>query len=397
MATSCPACGDADVDVFYEQKGVPSHSVKLMPSRETALTFPTGDLRIAFCPSCGFVFNAAFDATLNAYDQDCEETQGFSPHFQLWIVGLAQRVVDQLELQGKHTVEIGCGKGEFLALVAELGGGTGTGIDPAYIPGGRLETTAADRLTFLSELFTAEHTGLLDDAQAIAHRHTLEHIAPVAEHVRMIRSAIGDRDVPIFFELPETLRVLREGAFWDVYYEHCSYFTPGSLARLMRREGFDITDLGLEYDDQYIVLFGRPGDGTSPVLALEDDLSATATAVEQFRTEVPARIAALQERIDEERVRGGRVVIWGAGSKGVAFLTTLGMDVRGEAAIEYAVDINPHKQGQFMPGTGQEVVGPAFMAEYRPTLVLAMNPVYVEEISRELAGLGVDDATVIGV
>jgi hypothetical protein len=31
---------------------------------------------------------------------------------------------------------------------------------------------------------------------------------------------------PVLFELPDVLRVLEEVAFWDVYYEHCSYFTP---------------------------------------------------------------------------------------------------------------------------------------------------------------------------
>lgn len=390
MIEECSACGGHDLDVFYEQKGVPSHSVKLMADRATALTWPTGDLRIALCRDCGFVFNTAFDVSLNRYDQDCEESQGFSAHFQLWIIGLAQHVVDTLGLRGKTLLEIGCGKGEFLALVAELSGGRGVGIDPAYIPG-RLETSALDRLTFHQELFTASHTGLLDGVDALAHRHTLEHISPVAEHVRSIREAIGGREMPVFFELPETLRVLREGAFWDVYYEHCSYFTPGSLARLLRREGFDVTGLELDYDDQYICLFGQAGDGDSPRLALEDDLAATAAAVEHFRVAVPERLEELGAAVDAERERGGRTVVWGAGSKGVAFLTTLGAN----DAIELAVDINPHKQGKFMPGTGQEVVGPERLAEYRPTLVLAMNPVYCDEIRRDLERVGVD-AKVVG-
>ena len=44
----------------------------------------------------------------------------------------------------------------------------------------------------------------------------------------MVRRAIGDRlDTVVLFELPDVERVLREVAFWDVYYEHCSYFTLG--------------------------------------------------------------------------------------------------------------------------------------------------------------------------
>jgi hypothetical protein len=47
---------------------------------------------------------------------------------------------------------------------------------------------------------------------------------------------IGERDdTAVFFETPDAKRVLAEGAFWDIYYEHCSYFsperTPGCFAR----------------------------------------------------------------------------------------------------------------------------------------------------------------------
>ncbi len=94
----------------------------------------------------------------------------------------------------------------------------------------------------------------------------------------------------------------------------------------------------------------------------------------------------------ELRRRGGRAVIWGAGSKGVAFLTALGI----VEEIQYAVDINPHKHGMFMAGTGQEIVAPDFLQELDPQLVIVMNPVYLDEIRRDLADLGVD-AKVVAV
>ena len=82
---------------------------------------------------------------------------------------------------------------------------------------------------------------------------------------------------------------------------------------------------------------------------------------------------------------GRRSVIWGAGSKGVSFLTNLATD-----DIKYAVDINPTKHGFFMAGTGQEIVGPEFLSDYGPELVVAMNSVYLDEIRADLDRLGVD-------
>ena len=84
------------------------------------------------------------------------------------------------------------------------------------------------------------------------------------------------------------------------------------------------------------------------------------------------------------RHSGRRAVIWGAGSKGVAFLTTLGL----REEIPYTVDINPHKQGTFMAGTGQEIKAPAFLQEYKPDVVIVMNPIYRNEIQQELKRMG---------
>ena len=56
--------------------------------------------------------------------------------------------------------------------------------------------------------------------------------------------------------------------------------------------------------------------------------------------------------------------------------------------IEYAVDINPFKWGKFMAGTGQQIVSPEFLVDYRPDLVVAMNPIYLDEIRLQLEELG---------
>ena len=68
-----------------------------------------------------------------------------------------------------------------------------------------------------------------------------------------------------------------------------------------------------------------------------------------------------------------------------AFLTTLKL---GEE-IEYVVDINPHRQNKYMPGTGQKIVGPEFLADYRPSHIVVMNPIYCKEIQKDLDKLGV--------
>jgi hypothetical protein len=86
------------------------------------------------------------------------------------------------------------------------------------------------------------------------------------------------------------------------------------------------------------------------------------------------------------RSEGRKTVIWGGGSKGVGFLAALGL---GEE-IECAVDINPAKQGMFMPGTGHEIVAPDRLSALAPDLVIVLNPAYEAEIRRDLVSLGLE-------
>ena len=60
---TCPNCGATEVSAFYEVNQVPVHSVLLLESRDEAVNFATGDVQLAFCACCGFIFNTKFDAS----------------------------------------------------------------------------------------------------------------------------------------------------------------------------------------------------------------------------------------------------------------------------------------------------------------------------------------------
>ena len=60
---------------------------------------------------------------------------------------------------------------------------------------------------------------------------------------------------------------------------------------------------------------------------------------------------------------GKTVALWGSGSKAVSYLTTLGVTDE----VQAVVDINPHKHGKFLAGTGHEIVAPEALRQLRPT------------------------------
>jgi SAM-dependent methyltransferase len=384
LDATCPGCGTPGMNRFYDVSGVPVHSVLLMFTRDEALTYPRRDISLGFCEVCGFISNIAFDPTVHEYSTKYEETQGFSPTFNSFHRTLAQRLIDKYDLHDKDIIEIGCGKGEFLMLLCEMGNNRGVGFDPAYVSE-RNTSESRDRVKFIQDFYSEKYTDYHGDF--VCCKMTLEHIPDTKAFVSTVRRSIGDRfNTTVFFQIPDMTRILRDVAFWDIYYEHCSYFTKGSLARLFRACGFDVLDIGTEYDDQYLMIEARPGTGRgTPVLAEENDLEQTRADVADFAGRINGRFSYWRQTLQGIVDRGESAVLWGGGSKGVAFLTTLGITNE----IQYAVDINPYKHGTFMAGTGHEIVSPDFLQSHPPHVVIVMNPIYCDEIGKDLARMGI--------
>lgn len=363
----------------------------MLRDQNQALTYPTGNMALTLCDDCGYIFNAAFVADNTEYSESYEASQGSSKVFMVWLEEMAAEFVKRNNLEGKTILEVGCGQGEFLAMATRASKGRGIGIDPAYKPGFISEEDAKNTsffTDFFNETFFTDERFADITCDAVAHRHTLEHIIEVAPHTRQVLKAAEQNNAVMFFELPEMKRILSDLAFWDIYYEHCNYFTPGSLARLLRREGLGLTHLATEYDDQYCLAEGTMGAKTQ-TLPLEDDMDEIKKLVDEFSVNFPKQMEELGNTVAGAK----KPIIWGAGSKGTSFLTNLGLDL---SRLGLVVDIDTHKHGTFMAKTGQPVEGPDALIEYQPDLVVAMNSIYLNEIQADLDARGVH-AKLIGV
>lgn len=381
--TSCPACSGQALWEIYRLDAIPVQSCILLDTETEARNFPRHPLVLKFCDTCGFVFNAVFDLSKVDYASTTEESQHFSGTFNRFARDLAAEVASLYDLKGKQTLEIGCGKGEFLQELADQTGTIGLGVDPGFIPE-RLPGADGHEITFQREYF--DPATIATSPDFVVCRHTLEHIPEVGRFMHEIAQVTDGRDdVGIFFETPDVRRVLEEGAFWDIYFEHCSYFTLGSHARLFRRAGFDVTRLYLAYDDQYIIQYAEPATGRE-ILPQEDDLDAVRKLAAAFPQKVAEIRAYWTEFVRSRHAAGKRVAIWGGGSKGVSFLTT--NDLRDEVA--QVIDINTFKQGKYLPGTGHLVSGPESLQASPPDTVIVMNPIYLPEIGAQLASMGLN-------
>lgn len=382
---SCPNCTHGTMQVFHELKMVPTNSCILLSTRDEALAYPKGNISLGLCQHCGFISNVDFDPKLTEYSGRYEETQGFSDTFNQFHKMLAQRLIDKYQLTHKNIIEIGCGKGEFLVLLCEMGPNTGVGFDPGFSE--ERISPELKNITFIKDFYSEKYAEYHGDF--LCCKMTLEHIPNTSEFITTIRRSIANQmDTTVFFQIPNAERIIKTSAFEDIFYEHCSYFTKASLSFLFIHSGFDVLDVTTEYDDQYLTIEAKPSpnslginhctgfDATKDIEGLQEDIS-------RFKRQLDEKHHYWTSMLATHHQSRKKVVIWGSGSKAEAFLTSLQISEE----IGLVVDINPYKNGYYMAGTGHKIVLPSSLIDYQPDTVIIMNAIYKTEISNTLAQL----------
>lgn len=375
----CPLCGSKQVRMFFEMLDVPVHCNVLWSDQRAARNCPKGDIKLGFCPVCSFIANLAFEPARLEYTQAYDNSLHFSPRFQDYARSLAKLLVERYGLYNRDIIEIGCGKGDFLVLLCEIGNNRGVGFDPAYVEQEQ-HIEVKDQIKFIQDSYSERYGKIQGDL--IVCRQTLEHIHNPKGFLSTLRRAIGDRlKTNVFFEVPNALHTFLRLSVWDIIYEHCSYFTPFSLSLIFSSCGFQVCDLTEEFEGQYLSIHALPASEGVPSSNARvhyeqpHQINQIARGILSFSANYQNKVKTCRNMLERIEARGQRAVVWGAGSKGVTFLNTF-----KDFQIGYTVDINPNKHDMYIPGTGQRIVPPEFLRDYQPDVIIVMNPIYKREI-----------------
>lgn len=181
--------------------------------------------------------------------------------------------------------------------------------------------------------------GLGLSADAVVLRHVLEHIAdPRAFLAEMAEANQGGQ---IYIEVPCFDWIVEHRAWFDVFYEHVNYFRLDDLRRMFGT----VHEAGHLFGGQYLYVVADLGTlrepGETPVARLEMPLDFTAS------------IERAKQIIQAQPEAGS--AIWGASSKGVIYSLFL---QRAGVSVDQVVDINPAKQGRYLPLSGARVSSP---------------------------------------
>lgn len=330
---------------LFRAENLPVFQNKIFDSEQEAVSCPTGDVVLVQNMQTGLIYNATFDSGLLSYDGEYQNEQAHSSVFQSHLESVAEII--RRHCHHKAILEIGCGKGYFLDYLRSLGYDA-TGIDPAY----EGDSPHVAKARFESSL------GLKCDF--IVLRHVLEHVwNPVGflAEIADANSCVGT----IYIEVPCFDWICRNRAWFDIFYEHVNYFRLDDLIGMFTA----VHEAGHLFGGQYLYIVAnlaslRASRYCSPVEFPSDFLAGLASAVALTSTAT-------------------RRAVWGAAAKGMMFALYM---KRLGTPIDFAVDINPAKQGKYLAGSGLQVLSPsqAFEVMADGDSIFIMNSNYADEI-----------------
>jgi SAM-dependent methyltransferase len=378
--THCPICSGSRHVELDRRARIPLLQNRVWDDPVSARAAPAGSLRMFFCTDCEFAWNDAFDPSVDLYDPAYDNNQLASNRFHSHVEAMVDRIVAAAPAEGGiHLVEIGCGQGTFLATLADAGLGrfeSLTGFDPAW----RGQTPTASREIQIRQSYFGDGRAPPDGAQPdfIVSRHTIEHVADPLRFLRSIRAHISDSPrARLFLETPDIGWILRNLQLQDLFYEHCSIFSPRTFEVALALAGFEILHLEQVFGGQYLWVEARPSEAA----AFSPPRPCASDEALRFVERRPSFTNVWRKRIEGEATRAP-VWLWGASSKGVTF--ALLVDGCG-ARLSGAIDINPDKIGRYMPISGLPIATPEELPN--GAVVILMNPNYRSEVVDRLEAL----------
>lgn len=228
-------------------------------------------------------------------------------------------------------------------------------------------------------------------ADLLLGNNVLAHVPDVNDFVGGMKALLKPNGI-ITMEFPHLLKLIGENQFDTIFHEHFSYFSFLTVEKIFaahQLELFDVEELPTHGGS--LRIYARhtadQSEGKSErVLELKDrELQAGLNRIETYASfEEKARLTKhkLVKFLVEIKQDHRSIVGYGAAGKGCILLNYCG--IRSDF-LDYVVDLSPHKQGLFLPGTHNPIYPPARIRETKPDYLLILPWNLKKEIMEQMS------------
>ncbi len=390
--TPCRFCGTPLRHVFADLGSSPLANAYLSPERVGAME-PYYPLRALVCSRCFLVQLEEFETPERIFS----DYAYFSSYSVSWLQHCRRYTEQMTEMLGldeqSRVVELASNDGYLLQYFQALGIRV-LGVEPAA---NVAEVALRKGIPTLVEFFGRRIARLLAAelrADLLLGNNVLAHVPDLNDFVGGMKILLAP-DGMITMEFPHLLRLIEDRQWDTIYHEHFSYFSFLTVSRVFAAHGlrlFDVEELpthggslrvyGAHHDDA-----GKP-DTARTLEMREREREAGYEQLETY-TRYGARVETDKRGILQFLIGlkndGRHVVGYGAPAKGNTLLNYCG--VRRDF-LDYTVDLNPHKQGRFLPGSHIPIRAPQAIREDHPDVVMILPWNLRDEIVEQLSFIG---------
>jgi SAM-dependent methyltransferase len=388
-APSCRFCSAPLEHVFVDLGMSPIANSYLRPEQLLRME-PFYPLRCLVCSKCFLVQLEEFESPEQIFSDDYAY---FSSYSSSWVEHARQYVgmaVERFELgPDQRVVEIASNDGYLLQFFVQRGV-PALGIEPAANTAAAARERGVETLVRFFGTDTAREVAANQRADLIIGNNVLAHVPDLNDFVAGIAVLLAPEGT-VTMEFPHLLRLI-ENREWDtIYHEHFSYFSWLTVRQVFAVHGLRLYDVDeIPTHGGSLRIYGCHAGSDRPdapaVAELEGrERDAGLDRLEtylSFEQRVREHKWSIVEFLTAERRAGNRIAAYGAPAKGNTLLNYCG--VRNDL-IEFTADMNPVKQGRFLPGTHIPIFAPEHIREARPDLVLILPWNIRAEIAAQLA------------
>ncbi len=340
---------------------------------------PTFPLHVYVCDNCLLVQLKEAQTTPEGMFSDYSY---FSSYSASWLQH-AKKYTDQMTQRfsfssGHQVVEIASNDGYLLQYFKEKGIPI-LGIEPARnIAKVAIEKGIPTHIAFFGEETARQ---LVQDgihADLLLGNNVFAHVPHLNDFVKGMKIILAPEGV-ITLEFPHLLQLMQQNQFDTIYHEHFSYFSLLVLEKVFKAHGLELFDVEeLPTHGGSLRVYVKHQESPRKIeqqhlqTVLDKEKKAGLDKLETYLSyaeRVEKVKTSLLDFLHQAQKAGKTVAAYGAPAKGNTLLNYCKVT---SSLLPFTVDLSPHKQGHFLPGSHVPIYSPEKIKEIQPDYLLIL-------------------------
>jgi len=331
---------------------------ELYSSKTESLAAQTFPLEVVICEKCKHVQLKHIVSPKRLFDNYVYRS-GNSKFFNAHFTSLAKFISGKLSAGSGLVVEVGSNDG-FLLGELQKENLMAVGIEPSEKLASHCRRIGLEvKQGYLDNDIVESILGEFGPADVVVGNNVFAHIDDLVSAFRLVEKLLKKEGFFVF-EVADFAKLVETGIFDTIYHEHMSYHTVSGLMKLSELSGFRVID----------VFEIEPHGGSLRFVLAKTQSSYTASSGVDSRInyelenqlDSPAAFTRVENDIKSRKLdlqklllglTSNQLIGYGAPAKLVTFAYQ--MDLRSDQ-IDYVIDDNELKQGNFIPGMGYEII-----------------------------------------